>query len=87
MAQFGRFNISNTGRSKQGEREYEACVRIYFEGNYISSLYVSTYSPLSYIRKYPNGGYGKALMAVLRKCGATQGEIDIILNGERDGHR
>lgn len=82
MAQFGRFNISNTGRSKQGDREYPACIKVYFGGTLVDTIEVSTYSPLAYVRRFPNGGYGKALMAVLRKCGATQGEIDNIMNGE-----
>ena len=76
MATFGRFNISNTGSTPK----YEGGVRVYLAGELIGTVSPSSRSPLDYIRKHPGSRYRQKFVAILQGAGATQEEIDCILN-------
>ena len=76
MANFGRWAISNTGSTPK----YEGAVRIYLAGELVGTVSPSSRSPLDYIRKHPGSRYRQKFVAILQGAGATQEEIDSILN-------
>lgn len=76
MASFGRFNVSNTGSSTK----YEGGVRVYLAGELVGVCAPSSRDPLGYLRKHPGSRYRQKFVAILQGAGATQEEIDNILN-------
>jgi hypothetical protein len=85
MAHFGRFMVSNTGSRPKaaGVGAYPGGVRVYLAGRLIGSVEPSSRDPLGYIRMHKGSRYRHALVALLTQHGATQGEIDAILDGDK----